>query len=156
MLGLVADKPLDLTPGSTFSYSNTNYLLLGMLIEHLSGIGYAAFLTTRIFEPLGMTQTSVNDPAAVVMDRAHGYTRVPGQTINANCFSPLNALGAGNLLSSVDPEDFSDKLNRELGPLVQRGRAEAAKRAAENGDLESFPLLERKQTADGTELTYPC
>lgn len=53
MIALVADKPLDFSPGTNWSYSNTGYILLGMIIERISGQSYADFLKTNIFRASG-------------------------------------------------------------------------------------------------------
>lgn len=57
LYGLVADLPLEFEPGSEFSYSNTNYLLLGVLIEDVTGVPYAEALRGRILDPLGLIST---------------------------------------------------------------------------------------------------
>jgi hypothetical protein len=54
----------------------------------------------------------------------------------------------------MSPEDFSDKLNSELGPLIRRSQAEAKAQATEFGPLESFELLNAQRTEHGTDLQY--
>jgi len=51
----VYDKPALFAPGTDFDYSNTNYLLLGMIIDRVTGASHADFFTQRIFRPLGLT-----------------------------------------------------------------------------------------------------
>ena len=70
LLALVTKVPLEFAPGEKWSYCNTGYFLLGMLIEKVSGKEYGEFLDERIFQPLGMTQTRVNDLRAIIPDRA--------------------------------------------------------------------------------------
>ena len=53
----VADIPLVFEPGASFAYSNTGYVLLGMVIERASGLDYETFLRQHIFEPLGMADS---------------------------------------------------------------------------------------------------
>ena len=57
----VADIPLKWAPGESFSYTNTGYVLLGMVIEEVSGNSYAAFLQDEIFGPLGMEDSGYED-----------------------------------------------------------------------------------------------
>ena len=71
---LVGDKPLDFEPGSRHSYSNTGYYLLGLVIERAGGKPYGQFVAERIFAPLGMTSSRLNDLKAEVPGRALGYT----------------------------------------------------------------------------------
>src|SRR5947209_16758924 len=54
----LATFPLKFMPGTQYDYTNTNYLLLGMIVAKVSGEPLRAFLQQRIFEPLGMTQTN--------------------------------------------------------------------------------------------------
>jgi hypothetical protein len=58
------------------------------------------------------------------------------------------------LAGEMDPGDFSDKLNRERGPPIRQGHAEAKAMAAENGRLESFKLIARATPSQGKELQY--
>ena len=70
ILDLVTKEPLEFTPGEKWNYSNTGYFLLGMLIEKVTGKTYGEFMAERIFKPLGMTQTRVNDLHAIIPNRA--------------------------------------------------------------------------------------
>ena len=73
ILDLVAKDPLEFAPGEKWKYNNTGYFLLGMIIEKVAGKTYGEFLDERIFKPLGMTQTRVNDLHAIIPNRAQGY-----------------------------------------------------------------------------------
>ena len=66
-------SPLKFKPGTQHSYGCGPFVL-GLVIEKVSGKTYAAFMRDRIFEPLNMSRTAVNDDRAVVADRASGYT----------------------------------------------------------------------------------
>ena len=68
-----ATRPLDFEPGTRWSYSNTNFIMLGKAIETASGQTEGAFLAQRIFTPLGMTRTAF-DPPASDTGHARGYT----------------------------------------------------------------------------------
>jgi len=72
-VSLLASKPLDFPPGTRFEYSNTNYYLLGQLIEKVSGQSYGAYLASRQFQAAGMTATRLSDPPALVPNQAVGY-----------------------------------------------------------------------------------
>lgn len=73
VLARVVDRPLDFEPGSRFSYSNTGYLLLGMIIGRASGVSYEAYLQQQVLGPAGMRHTSTVD-APTAPDAAVGYT----------------------------------------------------------------------------------
>ena len=68
-----ARKPLDFEPGSKFSYSNSGYVLLGYLIEKLSGQSYEKFLQDNIFTPLEMKDSGYDSNSEVIARRASGY-----------------------------------------------------------------------------------
>jgi CubicO group peptidase (beta-lactamase class C family) len=92
------DQPLLFPPGSQYMYENSDYVLLGQIIEQTSGQSYADFLRGAIFEPLGMRDSGV-DPGAGSEGQAIGY-RVPGELAPALDTSTLFA--AGSLYSTVE------------------------------------------------------
>ena len=57
-----ATRPLDFDPGTRWSYSNTNFTILGAVVERVSGDALGTFMTKRIFTPLGMRHTSFDPP----------------------------------------------------------------------------------------------
>jgi CubicO group peptidase (beta-lactamase class C family) len=71
---LVSDAPLDFPPGSRFEYSNTNYVMLGMIVEQVGASSYSSFLSRQIFDPLKMTNASTRVIPASQPDGALGYT----------------------------------------------------------------------------------
>lgn len=72
---LAADRLL-FQPGTRWAYSNTDYMLLTRIVEIVSGQRFADFMRERVFAPLGMTATLVNDDATqVIPHRAQGYVR---------------------------------------------------------------------------------
>jgi CubicO group peptidase (beta-lactamase class C family) len=89
-------------PGEKWSYSNTGYLLLGVIIHKASGAFYGDVLAERVFKPLGMTTARVISEADIVPHRAAGYTLVKGALKNQSWVSPsLNTTGDGALYFSV-------------------------------------------------------
>ena len=75
----MAVKPLLSAPGSAFEYSNTNYVLLGQIVERTSGLPLHEYYRTKIFEPAGMTQTFAGTPPSGV-PLATGYVSSPDGT----------------------------------------------------------------------------
>ena len=97
-----ADKPLVNKPGEVFRYSNSGYILLGRVIEKVSGKTYEEYLNENILKPAGMTHTAVDHAADVVQERASGY-RFDGETVvNAAYGDPAWPAAAGALRSTVD------------------------------------------------------
>src|SRR5579863_74098 len=72
-IALFRDKPLDFEPGSKFDYSNSNFIVLGVVIEKVSGKKYGDLLRERIFEPLGMKDSGLDSDELVLPKRAEGY-----------------------------------------------------------------------------------
>jgi CubicO group peptidase (beta-lactamase class C family) len=95
------DKPLEYELGTQYSYGNSDYIVLGRLIEVVSGKSYAAFLQQQIFDPLQMTSTGVDDEHAVVPLRAEGYAVTPNGIRHADAVSMTVPFSAGNLYSTV-------------------------------------------------------
>lgn len=102
LIGVFRDQPFDFEPGESWSYNNSGYVLLGAIIEEISGMSYADFVRTRIFEPLGMTASSYGDPARITPNRVPGYSRNDSGWMNAEYLSMTHPYAAGSLLSSVD------------------------------------------------------
>jgi CubicO group peptidase (beta-lactamase class C family) len=66
------ELPLLFEPGTQFSYSNSNYIVLGAIIERVTGQSYATYMQRAVLGPAGLTRTTVGD-AAGLPDRARGY-----------------------------------------------------------------------------------
>ncbi len=102
LLKLAASFPLDFDPGTQWRYSNTGYVILGILIHQVSGKFYGDFMQERIFRPLGMDTTRIISEADLVPNRAAGYRLVKGQLKNQEYVSPsLNTTGDGSLYLTV-------------------------------------------------------
>lgn len=96
----VADRPLDFPPGTQMKYSNSGYVLLGFLIEKLSGMSYAEFVRQRIFQPLGMNDTGYDSDTAILPRRASGYERRGEELRNAQFLDMSLPHSAGALYST--------------------------------------------------------
>jgi D-alanyl-D-alanine carboxypeptidase len=76
VLKKLAEMPMSGKPGGQWIYNQTNYLLIKMIIERLSGISFEQFVTDRIFRPFGMTSTTFGDTREIIKGRASLYTRL--------------------------------------------------------------------------------
>lgn len=70
----VQNKPMERAPGEQFSYNQTNYLLLGKIIDQLSGQPFAAFIQERQLNVVGMPRTALGDSHDVLPNSTRGYT----------------------------------------------------------------------------------
>lgn len=96
---LTQDQPLQFVPGERMKYNNTGYVLLGHIIESASGMTYADYVRTKIFEPLGMKDTGYDEHGRVIKRRAAGYN--PDGS-NAPYLDMSLPHAAGSLYSTVD------------------------------------------------------
>jgi CubicO group peptidase (beta-lactamase class C family) len=105
LAAMAATDPLFVAPpGTAWSYSNTAYVLLGIVVEKVSGTPWGQFLKTRIFDVQGLSDTAKDDVTEVLPRRASGYTDHPGSpTLFDNCsFESMSIpAGAGALRSTV-------------------------------------------------------
>ena len=94
--------PIESTPGEKWDYRNTNYFLLGVLIHKVTGKPYYVFLDERIFKPLGMASTRLDNERDIIPNRAAGYEMDNGQLKNQVWVSPtFNSTADGTLYSNV-------------------------------------------------------
>ena len=100
-LALFRDKPLDFEPGSKFVYSNSNYEVLGAVIEKVSGKKYGDLLRERIFEPLGMKDSGLDTDELILPKRAQGYMPGKGGLVLARSESMTVPWAAGSIYSTT-------------------------------------------------------
>ncbi|WP_239451620.1 serine hydrolase domain-containing protein [Elioraea rosea] len=100
LAGIQRQRTLNFAPGTRYLYSNSNFFLLGLIVEKLSGLPLERFLESEIFAPLGMTATAHTPNVSVpVPHLAAGYVEHEGRMIRAPHAFPLG--GEGGLVSSV-------------------------------------------------------
>jgi len=102
-LAIAETIPLEFEPGTQWSYSNTGYLILGILTSKLAGKHWSEFQSERIFKPLGMTTTRMISEQDIIPNRAAGYELDDdGQVKNQEWVSPtVNTTGDGALYFTV-------------------------------------------------------
>ncbi len=101
VIGIVRNEPLEFAPGTQWKYSNIGYILMGLLIERVTGEPYAHHLRTRLFEPLGLTATRYCDLTPLIPHRAEGYEQRDTSVVNARYTSMTAPFAAGGLCSTV-------------------------------------------------------
>ncbi len=97
-----ADKDLDFEPGERFSYSNSGYFLLGVIIEKLSGKSYEEMLHDKIFTPLNMKDSGYDHHADILKNRATGYEKNGNAHVNSRYLDMSIPYAAGSLYSTVE------------------------------------------------------
>jgi CubicO group peptidase (beta-lactamase class C family) len=113
---------MDFTPGEKWSYSNTGYVLLGIVIGRVTGKFYGDFLQERIFKPLTMNSTRIISEADIVPRRSGGYRLAKGELKNQEWVAPtLNTTADGSLYTNVLDLAKWDAALREKKFLTEAG-----------------------------------
>ena len=133
-LPLFVNQSLLYTPGTSFVYSNSGYMVLGLILEQVTGQSYFDYVKEHIYKPAGMTNTDAYELDYVVPNLATGYTRSierPGQWMNNSYVNVVKGGPAGGSFSTADD-------------LLSFANA-----------LMQFKLLSREKTADLTAGKVP-
>lgn len=105
LIALAARHDPDFAPGEDIAYSNTGYMLLGLIAERRANEPIGAALERRLFAPLRMTQTSLPDDATFAEPFAHGYIADPrrpaGELAELTALNATVAWAAGGVVSTV-------------------------------------------------------
>ncbi|MGH0589399.1 serine hydrolase domain-containing protein [Bacillus mycoides] len=98
--------PPDFAPGKSWSYSNTGYVLLGILIEKVTGNSYAEEIENRIIEPLELSNTFLPGNSSVIPGTKHarGYIQLDGasEPKDVTYYNPSMGSSAGDMISTAD------------------------------------------------------
>lgn len=110
----VEKEPLDFPPGMLWSYSNTGYILGGLILEKVTKKSWPDLVQERIFKPVGMPSGTVQDVMKIMPGRAHGYVYQGKIYQNADVLRPGAAYSAGAILCTAgDLAKYGDAMMRE-------------------------------------------
>jgi CubicO group peptidase (beta-lactamase class C family) len=101
-MNIFARLQLLFEPGTKFSYSNSGYFLLGVILEKVAGKPYEQLLRERIFDPVGMNQSGYDSTRPILEKRAAGYDSTLDGYVNTGYLDMGEPYAAGSLYSSVD------------------------------------------------------
>jgi len=102
LIDVFKNEPMDFKTGEQWSYNNSGYIILGAIIEQVSGQSYADFIQTQIFDVLGMTHSYYGSKSNLIPNRASGYQPTESGYRNAAYLSMTLPYAAGSLMSTVD------------------------------------------------------
>jgi CubicO group peptidase (beta-lactamase class C family) len=104
LIDFFKDEPMDFDPNEQYKYNNSAYILLGYIIEKVSGLPYGKYVEERIFKPLNMRHSYYGDNEPIIKNRAAGYSQNDDTGIynNAAFLSMTQPYAAGSLLSTVE------------------------------------------------------
>ena len=149
-------SPTTAEPDTYFEYSNTNYFLLALIVQQVSGMNYVDFVDSSFWQPLNMTHTGsleelpsspewAQGSAYEQLDKQPGLTKGAGDIISnaADMTIWLNSLREGRIISKESFEamitDYSD--GKQYGYAFRPGIAGGAAHAGENGIYTSFDYI---------------
>lgn len=166
-IALFGSQGLTHEPGADFRYSNYGFLMLGAIIERVSGMSYFEYVRTKVYEPAGMKLTGSLPETEKVPNRANGYMRgkdgwisnestLPwsgtsaggGYSTVGDFFRFAEALQSGKLISKAALEQMTTPYRQQYGfgiamqgqgPTRSFGHGGGA--PGQNGDLRVFPEL---------------
>jgi CubicO group peptidase (beta-lactamase class C family) len=101
LVKLFSSKPFDFPPGEDLIYNNSAYFLLGLIIEKVSGQSYADFVKTRLFDPVGMKDSSYCSERRVQKNKVHGYDTESGVLVLKGYIDHSWPYAAGSLCSTA-------------------------------------------------------
>lgn len=96
------EESMDFSPGEKYKYNNSGYVLLGYIIELVSGIPYEEFIEKNIFQKIGMKNSCYANDRKVVKNRAYGYQQYDDLLLNKRHISFNIPYSSGSLMSTVD------------------------------------------------------
>lgn len=102
LVDLFKNEALEFAPKTGYKYSNSGYILLGYIIEKVTGKSYANYMEEAIFKPLGMKNTQYDNALSLVPGRVPGYTPRNGVYRNADYLSMTVPYAAGALISTAE------------------------------------------------------
>ncbi|WP_295791968.1 serine hydrolase [Mucilaginibacter sp.] len=102
VIGLFKNQPYRFSPGTKWDYSNSNYFLLGYIIEKVTKQPYDVYLYKNVIQKAGLRNTAVNETDSVLANRAMGYTKAEtGGWKNAEQFPTGLVYSAGSVISTI-------------------------------------------------------
>ncbi|WP_350285305.1 serine hydrolase [uncultured Croceitalea sp.] len=104
IINFFKNEPMDFEPGTRYQYSSSGYIILGHIIEILSGMSYENYMQKFIFNPLGLSNTRYDTTTDTIKNRVSGYKKNNDNYKNANYLSMTLPYAAGSLVSTT--EDF--------------------------------------------------
>jgi CubicO group peptidase (beta-lactamase class C family) len=102
MIDVFKNERPDFAPGTRWAYSNSNYVLVGAVIEAVTGQPWYAYLERALFRPLGMRHTGYGHDTRFAAQQVHGYSYDGDRVVPARALSMTQPHAAGALVSNVD------------------------------------------------------
>ncbi len=139
MVDFFKNEPVDFLPGEKFDYNNSGYVLLGYIIELVSGDTYEKFIQKNIFDKAGMTHSYYATDRQIIPKRAYGYHKKEHGYVNKTIINFSIPFSSGSLMSTVDDMlKWQNALNQNTLLSLK----------------ESQKAFQKYQLNSGEEITY--
>ncbi len=140
MMAMAASRKLEFPAGTQWHYSDTNYFLLGLILQRLTGKPYGVLMHDRVFVPAGMTTAAQISTDSVPSRLASGYVFEAGRLRRGRPVHPSQSLGGGSLIASLrDLEAFDAALRgATLLPAEAESLAWSPTRLADGSLAQTF------------------
>ena len=102
IIDVFKNEPMDFAPGTKWNYNNSGYILLGYIIEKVSGKTYEQYVKDHLFAPAGMSSSGYGNETRIIKNRAKGYQGSSNNYVNADYLSMTIPYAAGSLISTVE------------------------------------------------------
>ncbi len=133
------NEPMDFDPGEKWLYNNSGYVLLGYIIEKVSGQSYPNFIEEHIFKKLGMKNSYYGSESQIIPDRASGYSPKDGGFQNADYLSMTLPYAAGSIMSNIDDMLLWNKAVHDNKLITKESKELAFTNSSlNNGDLTNY------------------
>ena len=139
MVDFFKNEPADFAPGEKFDYNNSGYVLLGYIIELVSGETYENFIKKHIFEKVGMNQSYYASDRQVIHKRAYGYHKKEYGYVNKTVINFSVPFSSGSLMSTAnDMLKWQNALNQNLLLSAEKTRKVFTKYKLNNGEESTY------------------
>lgn len=135
MVDFFKNEPVDFKPGEKFDYNNSGYVLLGYIIEIVSGETYEDFIQKYIFEKVGMNQSRYATDRQIIKQRAYGYQKKETGYVNKTVINFSVPFASGALMSTVsDMLKWQNALNKNMLLKGENSQKAFSKYKLNNGE----------------------
>lgn len=130
---------LEFRPGSRYSYNNSGYFILSVILEKVSDKSFEELLKEKILEPLNMTNTGIDKRSHIIDKRSYGYVEENGAYSNARPMYMANLQGAGNMYSTVEDLYRWDRALHQRKLISSKGHRKMVEAFSELSDTWITP-----------------
>ena len=147
------NEPVDFAPGERFEYNNSGYVVLGYLIELVSGGTYEDFIKENIFKKVGMNQSNYATDRQIINKRAYGYHKKEYGYVNKTVINFGVPFSSGSLMSSAnDMLKWQNALNQNLLLKPENTQKAFSKYKLNNGETFTYGYGWHIKELNGTPI----